>query len=370
LKLIIQPHDGVAPIILAIKNAKKSVDIAIFRFEYGAIEAALKAAVIRGVKVTALIANTNRGGIKNLRALEMRFLAAGIGVGRTDDDLIRYHDKYIIIDRRILYMLSFNFTRLDIDRSRGFGIVTKNAKFVQEASKLFEADFTRSAYTSKFDAFVVSPANSRKVLGTFLKRAKKSLLIFDPKISDKEMMSILNARAKAGVETRVIGRVAARSELVVRKPTSMRLHTRTIIRDHHQAFIGSQSLRSAELDARRELGLIIHEPKIIKMLTDTFESDWAAHEATKDRKIEEEEEEETQEAPTKDTKKATEILAQELHPMSVTLKKAVKKVVADAGEEAFDQKMVKSTVKKMVKRAVKDAVKEVAEEAKAIDKGI
>jgi cardiolipin synthase A/B len=369
LKLITQPHDGVAPIILAIKNAKKSVEIAIFRFEYGAIEAALKAAVIRGVKVTALIANTNRGGIKNLRALEMRFLAAGIGVARTDDDLIRYHDKFIILDRRILYMLSFNFTRLDIDRSRGFGIVTKNAKFVQEAAKLFEADFTRCAYTPKLDGFVVSPANSRKVLGTFLKRAKKSLLIFDPKISDKEMMSILNARAKAGVEIRVIGRIAARSEWAVRKPTSMRLHTRTIIRDHHQAFIGSQSLRSAELDARRELGLIIHEPKIIKMLTDTFESDWAAHEATKDRKIEEEEEE-TQEAPTKDTKKATQILAQELHPMTVTLKKAVKKVVADAGEEAFDQKMVKSTVKKMVKRAVKDAVKEVAEEAKAVDKGI
>jgi len=60
--------------------------------------------------------------------LEMRFLAAGIVVARTDDDLIRYHDKFLIIDRRSLYMLSFNFTRLDIDHSRGFGIVTRNTK--------------------------------------------------------------------------------------------------------------------------------------------------------------------------------------------------------------------------------------------------
>ena len=34
----------------------------------------------------------------------------------------------------------------------------------------------------------------------------------------------------------------------------MRLHTRTIIRDGAQAFIGSQSLRGHELDARREVG--------------------------------------------------------------------------------------------------------------------
>jgi phosphatidylserine/phosphatidylglycerophosphate/cardiolipin synthase-like enzyme len=364
MKLLIEPHDGVAPIVSAIKNAKKSVEIAIFRFEYGAIEAALKAAVVRGVKVSALIANTNRGGVKNLRELEMRFLAAGIVVARTDDDLIRYHDKFIIIDRRALYMLSFNFTRLDIDRSRGFGIVTKNAKLVHEAGKLFEADCTRSAYTPKLDAFVVSPGNARKVIGTFLKRAKKQLLIFDPKISDKEMLGILRERAKAGVEVRVIGRVAGRFELTVKAPTSMRLHTRTIIRDHHQAFVGSQSLRSAELDSRRELGLIVHESKIVNGLIETFESDWIAHQAIK-RKTEKDE---AADIPATDTEKATQVLAQALRPLSVTLKKAVKKAVADAGEEAFEQKIVKNTVKKIVKKAVKEAVREVAQEAKEVEK--
>jgi cardiolipin synthase A/B len=364
VKLIIEPHDGVTPIVSAIKNAKKSVEIAIFRFDYAAIESALKAAVVRRVKVTALIANTNRGGVKNLRELEMRFLAAGIVVARTDDDLIRYHDKYLIIDRRTLYMLSFNFTRLDVDRSRGFGIVTKNAKLVQEAGKLFEADCTRCTYTPKIDTFVVSPANARKVIGTYLKRAKKQLLIFDPKISDKEMLTILRDRVKAGVEVRVIGRAAARFDLTIKKPTSMRLHTRTIIRDQHQAFVGSQSLRSAELDSRRELGLIVHEPKIVKGLIDTFEADWIANEATKERKTEKEEKEEVARIPEKDTQKATQVLAQALQPVSVTLKKAVKRAVADAGGEAFEQKMVKNTVKKIVKKAVKDAVREVAREAK------
>jgi len=34
----------------------------------------------------------------------------------------------MIIDRRLLYVLSFNFTHLDIDHSRGFGIITRNTR--------------------------------------------------------------------------------------------------------------------------------------------------------------------------------------------------------------------------------------------------
>lgn len=362
MKLIIEPGDSAAPIISAIKNAKKTIEIAIFRFEYKSIEAALKAAVVKGIKVTALIANTNRGGVKNLRALEMRFLAAGIVVSRSDDDLVRYHDKFIIIDRRILLMLSFNFTRLDIDRSRGFGIVTTNAKLVQEGVKLFEADCMRSTYTPKLDAFVVSPGNARKVLGPFLKRAKKQLLIFDPRVSDKEMIDILRGRAKAGVEIRVIGRMTASFDVKVKKLVSMRLHTRTIIRDHHQAFVGSQSLRPAELDSRRELGLIVRDSKIIKRLIETFESDWTASEVTIGRVIEKEA---APEIPTQSAEKVTRALNQEMRPVSVTLKKAVKKAVADAGEGAIDPKVVKNTVKKIVKKTVKAAVREVSREINA-----
>src|SRR6202007_967767 len=125
------------------------------------------------VKDSALVADKNRDGEKHLRELEKRFLDSGITVARSADDLVRYHDKYFIIDRRVLVMLSFNFTHLDIDHSRGFGIVTKNARIVQEALRLFESDCTRGAYSSKHPEFVVSPDNSRKVLATFLKRAKR-----------------------------------------------------------------------------------------------------------------------------------------------------------------------------------------------------
>ena len=333
VKLIYQPRDGATPILTAIKKAKKSIDIAIFRFDRTDIEVELKAAAARGVKVTALIAYVNRGGEEHLRALEMRFLEAGIIVARTANDLIRYHDKLIIFDRKTLFMLSFNFTHLDIDHSRAFGLISSNSKIVQEAIKLFEADCTRTSYTAGLETFVVSPVNSRKVLTAFLKRAKKQLLIYDPEISDPEVVRILQERAKAGIEVRIIGKAGKRLGLKVAKLAKIRLHTRTILRDSSQAFIGSQSLREAELDSRREVGLIIREKNIAKQLTDCFESDWSSTDRATDSAMKKDQ----PQVPEKHVVQAAKVLAKALHPMVATVKKAVKKMV-----------------KKIIKQAVKE----------------
>lgn len=367
MQLIIEPADGVAPLLSAIKKAKKSIEIAVFRFDRKDIETALRMAAARGVKVTALIAFVNRGGERNLRKLELRFLAAGIIVARTDDALIRYHDKYIVIDGRTLYLLSFNFTHLDIDHSRGFGVATSNSGWVQDARGLFGADCIRTQYTPKAATFVVSPANSRKTLGTFLKRAKTELLIYDPKISDKEMLGILQERAKAGVAIKVIGKVAGRMQFEVRR-LGLRLHTRTIIRDRRQAFVGSQSLRAAELDSRRELGLILKDGKAVKKLIETFESDWENPNAQKTNTTPQEKEQQESDIQAdpisdKDAQKVVQAFAKELNPLAVGVKKAVRRAVAKAGEQVLRDKDVKDTMKKVVKKAMKEAVKEAVNEA-------
>jgi phosphatidylserine/phosphatidylglycerophosphate/cardiolipin synthase-like enzyme len=368
VKLIIEPADGVAPILAAIKSAKKSVEIAIFRFDRKDIELALKTAAAKGVRVTALIAFANRGGAKSLRKLELRFLEAGIIVARTADDLVRYHGKYILIDRRVLYVLSFNFTRLDIDHSRGFGVVTRRPAHIQEATRLFKADCTRVRYAPKAETFVVSPANSRAVLGTFLKRAKTQLLIYDPKISDKEMVRILQERAKAGVEIKVLGQVPGKTSIEARKLGGVRLHTRTIIRDRSQAFVGSQSLRSIELDSRREVGLVVQDATSVKQLIQTFEADWTKSSGKSAPKVADAADvnvEEPAAATSKEVAKAVEIFTKELKPLTTTVKKAVRQAVVRAGEDVLHDKDVKDTMKKVVKKAVKEAVKEAVHEAQA-----
>ncbi|HEY8669234.1 MAG TPA: phospholipase D-like domain-containing protein, partial [Terriglobales bacterium] len=224
MKLLIQPGDGVDRLVKGIRKAKKTVEIMIFRFDRPEIERALIDAVERGVAVYALIAFTNRGGETHLRDLEMRFLANGITVARTAGDLVRYHGKMMIVDRKELYVLSFNFIHLDIDRSRGFGVITRNPKLVAEAVKLFEADTKRQTYAAGNSKFLVSPVNARKELTAFIKGAKKQLMIYDPKISDRAILRALEDRKKAGVDIRIIGSVGGK-RLNACELARMRLHT-------------------------------------------------------------------------------------------------------------------------------------------------
>jgi cardiolipin synthase len=281
MKLIIQPDAGVAPVVTAIKQAKKSVDILIFRFDREEVTRALEAAVGRGVAVRALIAHTHTGSDKVLRKLELRLLAAGVTVSRTDDDLIRYHGKMMIIDGRVLHVYGFNLTRLDIAKSRSLGVITKNPKLVQEALKLFKADDSRQPYAAGNDRFVVSPENARERLSALIIGARKQLLIYDPQVTDDAMLRLITQRINAGVDVRIIGKVEAKWKIKGEKYPGKRLHVRAIIRDGRRAFIGSQSLRRLQLDKRREVGIIINDKTVIKQMIAVFEEDWAQTESGK-----------------------------------------------------------------------------------------
>ena len=274
--LIVQPEAGVNPIIHAIHAARRTVDVFIFRFDRVEIEKALANAVQRGVVVRALIAHTNRGGEAHLRKLEQRLLQAGVTVSRSGDDLLRYHAKFMIVDGKVLHLFGFNFTTIDIDKSRSFAISTRDLKAVTEASKLFDADLTRQAYAPGKSHLVVSPENARASLTTFIAGARRELAIYDAKVQDPIIIRLLKERAAKGVKVRIIGNMKGKDpDIAERKLATMRLHVRAIVRDGTSAFVGSQSLRKDELENRREVGLIINNPAVARKILTVFEADWA-----------------------------------------------------------------------------------------------
>jgi phosphatidylserine/phosphatidylglycerophosphate/cardiolipin synthase-like enzyme len=205
----------------------------------------------------------------------MQLLAAGITVSRTADDLVRYHGKMMIIDDKALHVYGFNFTGLDMLKSRSFGVISKNDKLVNEATKLFMADFDRLAYNPGYERLVVSPENARERLGRFITGARRQLLIYDPQVSDDAILRLITERIKAGVDVRIIGRVEAKWNVTSEKFPGKRLHVRAIIRDGKRAFVGSQSLRRLELEKRREVGVIVTDVNVVTQMQDIFEKDWA-----------------------------------------------------------------------------------------------
>src|SRR5687768_14559944 len=120
MRLIVEPDDGIEPVLHGITHARRTIDLSIFRLDHADLPQALASAVARGVTVRTLVAHRNGGKSKEkgLRSLELQLLHAGASVCRTDDDLARYHEKIMIVDRESLYVFGFNLTRLDIEKSR------------------------------------------------------------------------------------------------------------------------------------------------------------------------------------------------------------------------------------------------------------
>jgi phosphatidylserine/phosphatidylglycerophosphate/cardiolipin synthase-like enzyme len=129
---------------------------------------------------------------------------------------------------------------------------------------------------------------------------------YDPKIADPAILRALKNRIEKGVDVRVIGAVGRKGHVVAVRPLSgLRLHTGTIIRDRREAFVGSQSLRVAELDSRREVGIIVRESKLVGNLVKAFEADWDRKEVVVD----------TQATPGEIKKKLNEMV-KKLSPLS------------------------------------------------------
>ena len=284
MKLITQPDEGIRPLLAAVKRARRRLAIVIFRFDLDELEDALAAAVKRGVEVVALIANTNKGGAQSLRKLEQRMLKKGVTVNRTDDDMVRYHGKLLIVDRRQAYVLGFNYTEQDIG-SRSFGVVTRSTRVVKELLRLFDSDACRTDFTPRVRDLVISPENARSRLCAFVRKAQVRLDIYDPQASDDEMLALLQKKAARGVKIRVIGELekkwAEQGFADVQPLRGARLHVRAIVRDGRRAFIGSQSLRKLELDERREVGIIIRDRKIVRKVEKVFNADWKRGERKK-----------------------------------------------------------------------------------------
>lgn len=275
MQVIIQPRDGIEPFLEGIRRAEECVEIILYRLDRLEIEQELVAAAARGIRVHALITHTNKEDLKEIKKLEKRLIERRVKVTRTAEDLVRYHSKMLIIDRRTLYLLTFNFTFLDIHHSRSFGVITDRPYLIAEAVRLFEADVNGQSHKVEAEHFVISPVNSRRKLSEFILGAKRQLLIYDGRLTDSRVIKLLENRAKAGVEIKVIGAMSRPALGVeVRAMPLIRLHAQAIIRDGAEVFFGSQSLRKVELDQRREVGLITREAEAVRSFKIVFEMDW------------------------------------------------------------------------------------------------
>ncbi|MNX92713.1 Cardiolipin synthase [compost metagenome] len=174
-------------------------------------------------------------------------------------------------------------------------MVDRDPSDIKELQKIFHADWEELTYVPKDPDLVVSPNNSRARILKLIDSAKKSLMVQCEFVSDPEIAQHLGARAKAGVDVKVMmahfdkdpntGRDSNAdsqallngqgvNQLLFNK--SIKMHAKMILADNARAYIGSENMTSNSLDNNREMGVLVEDKAIIETLAKTAAKDWAA----------------------------------------------------------------------------------------------
>lgn len=286
ISVFVQPESGETPIVNAINNAKSEALVEVYLLSDKKVIESLINAKKRGVNVKVMLENHPFGGgnINNITKIELD--AAGISTEWSNPKYSLTHEKAIVIDKNLLFVLSQNLTTSAFSKNREYDILDANSEDVLFARDIFVADWQRQSLTISKSHLIESPDTSRAALESLISNAQKSIDIEMEVVEDNEIIDLLSQKAK-NATVRIlappISQLKANQKalqklkqagVMVKTLSSPYIHAKLILSDRSKAYIGSVNFSTQSMDSNRELGIILSDANITKVLANTFESDW------------------------------------------------------------------------------------------------
>jgi phosphatidylserine/phosphatidylglycerophosphate/cardiolipin synthase-like enzyme len=247
-----------------IHSAQRRLLISLFRCTDFAILDAVAEALNRKVEVRLLLTPRARGWEKRLKELGAYLESMGAQVRPYSDPVVKYHAKYLVADDGQALVGSLNMTAKCFGATCDFILVTRDKGVVSGLVDLFEADWLapHSSFPSKIsDRLIVGPDRARAQFTELLESARRSLCIIDHKIDDPAMIALLKAKRADGVAVQILGG----GQLGGLLP-----HGKLILVDGKTAAFGSMALSALSLDFRREVAVIVRDPRCVRKLKDFY----------------------------------------------------------------------------------------------------
>lgn len=285
--LFVEPEAGREPVLKGMELATRSIDMVMYLLLDDPIVEGLIKAHKRGVQVRVMYEPDPFGG-GNIEPELNLLRAAGVQVKASRPTFRFTHQKTMVIDGKVAYIMTLNQTASAFTRNREYGIITGEPRHVQEILAVYEADWNRTPIQVQDPDLVWSPYNSREKLVALIASAQRTLEIQTEVMSDDQVINTLLDRARRGVKVRVVmspPEDASSSEEGLARLTqggvgvklirSPYIHAKLVLVDGTRGWIGSENFSDNSLDNNRELGILLRNPDILKTLAATFEQDWA-----------------------------------------------------------------------------------------------
>ena len=266
-RLVIDPRVRRRAVLTAIRTARSRLVLSIFRSDEPAVWLALAEAARRGVQVRVLMTPRARAAARALDTLQAWLTGHGIDVRRYAGGM-KYHAKYLVADGQRALVTTGNLTARCFERTCDFTLVTHDATVTTGLCELFDADWhARPARLTAAQCarLVVGPDHApRERFAAVVNEARDRLRLLDAKLDDPRLVETIEARRLAGVRVERARR---------RDVRPFRRHGKLLIVDQAVAVLGSSPLSAHALDGRRELAVVIRDPRLVAEL-DVF---WRTH---------------------------------------------------------------------------------------------
>lgn len=314
-----------SPLFDLVHNAKRSIDVEIYQMWDPDFQQALREAIGRGVRIRVIIdaeslgsdckifeapADTDKQDCKDLKALRERIVSSGGAFVRFSKETLCgkqgvycfQHGKMAVADGETALVSSGNFNptnfcnkRLNPSRcNRDYSMITGDRSVVAAIETIFTKDLAAQSYdleailTPEVAAKLTVSPLSMKPLVAFLESARKSVLIQNQYLKDREFNAAILAAAKRGVEVKLMtasacsfappdekaqkeireiysgfdaagisSRMFTRSIPVGGKPGY--LHAKAMVVDGERAWVGSVNGSTTAITVNREFGLFFEQ---------------------------------------------------------------------------------------------------------------
>jgi cardiolipin synthase len=292
-RLIVQPDDGIEPVLGLLAEARRSLRTVQFTLDDPRFVEALVDAHRRGVAVHVLLNPHKSSGERANDATFERLHRAGIAVAWSNPRFPVTHEKAIVVDDERALVASFNLSPKYFGETRDHGLLTEDPAQVSAITRAFHADWHHKAFTPDDETGLVwSPDNARRMIATFIDRARHTLDVQHPKFVDATVIDRLAAAQDRGVRVRILCggkhglspwdvydtfaslRILERADVHVRRQKHLKVHAKMLLADGEAALLGSMNLDRSAFDLRRELGVVVDAPRVVDRLGALFDHDW------------------------------------------------------------------------------------------------
>ncbi len=161
-------------------------------------------------------------------------------------------------------MTSLNFTKKCFAKTCDAIVMTHDPSVVHGLKTLIAADRARAPLPDSIPRrLIIGPERARLQFTELFQQAKSSIRLIDAKLSDPDLVTLLNQRRDSGLTVHAY---------TAKQLGGLKSHGKIILIDERLAVVGSLALAAISLGFRREVAIMLEDREAVAEVQRLFDS--------------------------------------------------------------------------------------------------